>query len=93
MDDGNESLSNVSIEAMLLERLGPRSKDVGSGVVLTFVYGMIFISGCLGNIFTCLVVSCNPSMQTTTNYYLFSLALSDLMLIFFGKLITLHNVV
>ncbi|XP_076444887.1 uncharacterized protein LOC143282893 [Babylonia areolata] len=75
---------NMSVEQLLLERLGPRSKDTWSAVVLTVVYSVIFLSGSVGNICTCIVIVRNHCMQTTTNYYLFSLAVSDLMLLFFG---------
>ena len=81
---GNASW-NTSVEQLLLERLGPRSKDTVSAVVLTIVYSLIFLSGSLGNICTCIVIVRNHCMQTTTNYYLFSLAVSDLFLLFFGE--------
>lgn len=77
--------SSTSVEKLMLERLGPRQKDFVSAVLLTVVYSVIFITGMVGNICTCLVIVRNNCMQTTTNYYLFSLAVSDLLLIFFGE--------
>ena len=79
---------NTSMEELLLLKLGPRSKDIVSAAVLTIVYSLIFLSGSTGNICTCIVIVRNHCMQTTTNYYLFSLAVSDLLLLFFGELIT-----
>lgn len=76
---------NTTLEQFLLDHLGPRSKDLVSAIILTFVYSLIFLSGLIGNICTCVVIARNNCMQTTTNYYLFSLAVSDLLLLFFGK--------
>ena len=39
----------------------------------------------VGNIAVCLVIVKNKSMHTATNYYLFSLAISDLMILVLGK--------
>lgn len=55
-------------------------------VLLTFVYLVIFIIGVIGNVCNCLVIadSRNRYMKTATNYYLFSLSVSDLLLLIFG---------
>nr|XP_022919339.1 pyrokinin-1 receptor-like [Onthophagus taurus] len=53
-------------------------------IPITVVYAIIFIAGLLGNISTCIVISRNKSMHTATNYYLFSLAISDLLLLISG---------
>jgi hypothetical protein len=54
-------------------------------IVLTVIYVIIFITGVLGNVVTCIVISKNRSMHTAVNYYLFSLAISDLLLLISGK--------
>ena len=43
------------------------------------------MSGVTGNIAVCLVIVKNKSMHTATNYYLFSLACSDLMMLVLGE--------
>lgn len=53
-------------------------------IPITLIYGIIFITGCVGNISTCLVIARNKSMYSATNYYLFSLAVSDFMLLISG---------
>ncbi|RZC42936.1 neuromedin-U receptor 2-like [Asbolus verrucosus] len=53
-------------------------------IPITVVYGVIFITGVIGNVSTCIVISCNKSMHTATNYYLFSLAISDMLLLISG---------
>lgn len=55
-------------------------------IPLTLVYSIIFLTGVLGNFITCIVISRNKSMHTATNYYLFSLAVSDLLLLVSGEL-------
>lgn len=54
-------------------------------IVLTVVYVIIFVTGLLGNIVTCIVISKNRNMHTAVNYYLFSLAISDLLLLISGN--------
>lgn len=54
-------------------------------IPLTLIYSVIFISGILGNVVTCVVITRNKNMHTATNYYLFSLAVSDLLLLISGK--------
>lgn len=54
-------------------------------ILVTICYSLIFIAGILGNVITCTVISRNKSMHTATNYYLFNLAISDLILLLSGK--------
>ncbi|XP_014262594.1 pyrokinin-1 receptor-like [Cimex lectularius] len=51
---------------------------------MTVVYSLIFLTGVIGNVSTCIVIVRNKHMHTTTNYYLFSLAVSDLLLLVSG---------
>lgn len=53
---------------------------------ITIIYVIIFVAGVLGNVITCTVISRNKCMQTATNYYLFNLAISDLLLLVSGKM-------
>ncbi|CAG9785502.1 unnamed protein product [Diatraea saccharalis] len=61
-------------------------------VPLSITYTVIFVAGILGNISTCVVISRNRSMHTATNFYLFSLAISDLILLICGLPIELHKI-
>lgn len=65
---------------------GNYSEDVNLYVAipLTTVYGVILFTGLIGNVSTCIVIARNKSMHTATNYYLFSLAISDLLLLISG---------
>ncbi|XP_011309955.1 neuromedin-U receptor 2 [Fopius arisanus] len=53
-------------------------------IPITIIYMAIFITGLVGNVSTCVVIARNRSMHTATNYYLFSLAISDLLLLVSG---------
>lgn len=64
---------------------GPKRDPMTVVVPVTICYAIIFILGVLGNVITCAVISRNKSMHTATNYYLFNLAISDLMLLISGK--------
>ena len=59
-------------------------------ITLTVFYAIIFVAGVLGNLITCIVISRNKFMHTATNFYLFNLAVSDLMLLLSGELHLLH---
>lgn len=38
-------------------------------IPITLIYVLIFITGCIGNISTCIVIARNKSMYSATNYY------------------------
>ncbi|CAG9862663.1 unnamed protein product [Phyllotreta striolata] len=63
---------------------GPERDPLYIVAPLTAVYLLIFIAGSIGNTATCLVIAANKSMRTATNYYLFSLAVSDQLLLIAG---------
>lgn len=71
---------------ILEENLGPQKKPIGFVISMSTVYILILICGLVGNISTCCVIICNNCMHTTTNYYLFSLAVSDVLSLITGKL-------
>ena len=52
----------------------------------------MFVTGVIGNILVCFVIVHNKSMHTATNYYLFSLAIADLIILLLGKSINLEIV-
>ncbi|KAK5649568.1 hypothetical protein RI129_000597 [Pyrocoelia pectoralis] len=63
---------------------GPKRDSLYVVIPITLLYVAIFITGLLGNICTCVVIARNKCMHTATNYYLFSLAISDLLLLISG---------
>ncbi|KAL8621940.1 hypothetical protein ACOMHN_046144 [Nucella lapillus] len=81
----NVSMRWQSREDLLKEYLGDRHISLEAVVLLTAIYALIFLSGVLGNVCTCVVIARNRSMHTATNYYLFSLAVSDVLTLLLGS--------
>ena len=75
----------VDVGAYLELNLGRRYRNVGESVALVSVYCVIFLTGVAGNVCTCVVIVRNKRMHTATNYYLFSLAVSDLLTLLLGQ--------
>ncbi|ODN06003.1 Neuropeptide capa receptor, partial [Orchesella cincta] len=78
--------NNWTVEETLAQELAaiPIRDPLSVAVPMTVVYVVILLSGLLGNISTCIVIAKNTYMHTATNYYLFSLAMSDLLLLICG---------
>lgn len=60
-------------------------------VPTTVCYAIIFVAGILGNVVTCIIINKNKTMHTATNYYLFNLAISDLLLLISGMPLDIYN--
>lgn len=80
----NETI-NITLQDMLLMTRGPKHLPLSVVIPITVIYALIFVTGVVGNIAVCLVIIGNSAMHTATNYYLFSLAISDLTLLLLGK--------
>jgi neuromedin U receptor 1 len=82
-----DNATNVTdIEQLLQAALGAKHRSHMESVILTLAYSLIFFTGVVGNAFTCFVITKNSYMHTATNYYLFSLAISDMLTLILGKL-------
>lgn len=79
----------VSEEDYLEKYLGPHRSSVFLPVCL--IYLVIFLIGVVGNVLTCTVIVRNKVMWTPTNYYLFSLAVSDLLVLLLGMPLELYE--
>lgn len=55
------------------------------------IYLLIFVVGTLGNGLTCTVILRHKAMRTPTNFYLFSLAVSDLLVLLVGLPLELYE--
>lgn len=71
-----------STEDYLTFLCGPRRSHLFLPMAL--VYSLIFVVGVVGNFLVCLVILKHRNMKTPTNYYLFSLAVSDLLVLLLG---------
>lgn len=76
-------------EGYLEKYLGPRRSSMFLPVCL--IYLIIFLVGVLGNLLTCTVIARNKVMWTPTNYYLFSLGMSDLLVLLLGMPLELYE--
>ncbi|XP_077268783.1 pyrokinin-1 receptor [Temnothorax americanus] len=90
-DDIPESSSEHYFNDTYTDVLGSTDLSPGSYrdslyvvIPVTIIYAAIFLTGIIGNVSTCIVIARNKSMHTATNYYLFSLAVSDLLLLVSG---------
>lgn len=54
--------------------------EINCRVVPVF-FGLVFLTGFLGNILVIVVVLSNPQMRSTTNLLIINLALSDLLFV------------
>ena len=83
--NGSYSEWNFTVESYLAVHWGPKHLPLDVVIPITIVYILIFVSGVVGNVAVCAIIVRNPSMHTATNCYLFSLAISDLTVLLFGK--------
>lgn len=60
-------------------------------IPISVIYACILLVGLLGNIVTCYVIVRSRYLHTTTNYYLFSLAISDLLLLLSGLPVEMYS--
>ncbi|XP_022698878.1 pyrokinin-1 receptor-like isoform X1 [Varroa jacobsoni] len=80
----SDPCNSQQVDQYLAMTLGPRQVAWSKLLPMTVIYSLIFVSGLVGNLSTCIVIVQNPHMHTATNYYLFNLAVSDLLTLVFG---------
>lgn len=80
---------NLTDEALRFKYLGPRQTQLFMPICATYL--LIFTVGSVGNGLTCLVILRHKAMRTPTNYYLFSLAVSDLLVLLVGLPLELYE--
>lgn len=80
---------NLTEEALRFKYLGPQQTELF--VPICAIYLLIFVVGTMGNGLTCLVILRHKAMRTPTNFYLFSLAVSDLLTLLVGLPLELYE--
>nr|XP_014717995.2 neuromedin-U receptor 1 [Equus asinus] len=80
---------NLTDEELKLKYLGPQQTELFTPICVTYL--LIFVVGAVGNGLTCLVILRHKAMHTPTNYYLFSLAVSDLLVLLLGLPLELYE--
>lgn len=81
--------NNQFTEVNLFEILGPKRSPFFFQV--TSVYLLIFLIGLSGNLLTCAVIAKHKKMRNPTNFYLVSLAVSDLLVLLFGMPLEIYD--
>lgn len=88
--NASENFTNEHFtEINLLEILGPKRSPFFLPV--TTVYLLIFLIGLSGNVLTCAVIAKHKRMRNPTNFYLVSLAVSDLLVLMFGMPLEIYD--
>lgn len=80
---------NLTDEALRLKYLGPQ--QMALFVPICAMYLLIFVVGTVGNGLTCTVILRHKAMSTPTNFYLLSLAVSDLLVLLVGLPLELYE--
>lgn len=83
----NGNLSQFSEEDELkLLNFPSKREDLSTAIPLTVIFALLLVTGCIGNLCTAIVIARpkNKYMHTATNYYLFSLAMSDFLFLILG---------
>uniref|UniRef100_A0A8D1VKT0 Neuromedin U receptor 1 n=1 Tax=Sus scrofa TaxID=9823 RepID=A0A8D1VKT0_PIG len=80
---------NLTHEELRLKYLGPQQTELFMPICVTYL--LIFAVGTVGNGLTCTVILRHRAMRTPTNYYLFSLAVSDLLVLLVGLPLELYE--
>nr|XP_034377803.1 neuromedin-U receptor 1 [Arvicanthis niloticus] len=80
---------NLTDKALKLKYLGPQ--QIEQFWPICVMYLLIFVVGTLGNGLTCTVILRHKTMHTPTNFYLFSLAVSDLLVLLVGLPLELYE--
>lgn len=81
-------LTNLSLQDKIAFEIyhvnGPVRDEFSTALSLSLIYSLILFTGVIGNICTCIVIVKNKYLHTSVNYYLISLACSDLLLLILG---------
>lgn len=89
-DQVDSIIFNCTREEFLLYERGERVGELSLVIPMTVAYAIIFLAGFIGNITVCIIIIRNREMHTSTNYYLFNLAISDLLYLLFGLPFEIH---
>lgn len=89
-DSANLNTFNCTAHEFLLHERGDDVANLWFVIPVTILNLLILLAGISGNIAVCMVIAQHQSMHTNTNYYLFNLAVADLLYLLFGLPFELH---
>ena len=61
------------------------AQSVETNIIFPVCLAVMSVTGIFGNLSVCCVILRIPGMRSATNYYLFSLAVADLLILLLGK--------
>uniref|UniRef100_UPI00358F523E neuromedin-U receptor 2-like n=1 Tax=Myxine glutinosa TaxID=7769 RepID=UPI00358F523E len=82
-------IPDESLQEYLAWKFGDRTSEFFTPICI--IYTLIFTLGTGGNVLTCTVIARKRSLNHPINFYLFSLAVSDLMLLVLGMPLELYE--
>lgn len=80
-----QNLSRIDKDDYLATMLGPKQLDLTRSTLMTTLYSLLFLIGFTGNFLTCIIILCNSYMRVPANFFLFSLAIADIITLIGGK--------
>lgn len=83
-DEDHMETFHCTKDAFVLHERGPQVQALSDAIPMTIVYAFILLAGLVGNLIVCIVIVRHGTMHTATNYYLFNLAVSDMVYLLFG---------
>ena len=79
------NLTAAQKERYLLSAHGPKHMETTLATGMTVFYAFLFLLGVPGNLLTCLIIFMNSYMRASPNYFLFNLAVADIITLVIGK--------
>lgn len=89
-DPTNLTLFNCSRDEFLYYQRGDKILTLWMSIPVTIAYTLILLAGFIGNVTVCIIIFTNREMHNSTNYYLFNLAVSDLLYLLLGLPLEIH---
>lgn len=89
-DSDHLNTFNCTAHDLLLYKRGDSVADLRITIPLTLIYLLILFAGIVGNASVCIIIGQNQLMHTNTNFYLFNLAVADLLYMLFGLPFEIH---
>lgn len=83
-DEDHMDTFNCTKEDFILHERGRQIQDMNEAIPVTLLYTITFLAGIIGNLLVCIIIVRHSSMHTATNFYLFNLAVSDMVYLLFG---------
>ena len=77
-------LSKEEQSKLLQDNLGPDVHSFKKSLIVTIIYGILGVIGVTGNFLTCVIILFNSYMRVPANFFLFSLAIADMITLIGG---------